>query len=64
MQSDLFGAEFVHASTEDELAIGDVFVRVYNQQPNFALDVRVYITCVACIPCSLPNNSLPTCSTI
>ena len=34
-----FGAEFTYATLRDELVIGEVYVRVYNMQPTFALEV-------------------------
>lgn len=34
-----FGAEFVFTVHSKELIVGDVFVRIYNEQPTFALEV-------------------------
>ena len=34
-----FGAEFTFSAHRDELVVGGVFVRVYNQQPSFPLEV-------------------------
>ncbi|XP_037090468.1 dnaJ homolog subfamily C member 13-like isoform X2 [Pollicipes pollicipes] len=33
-----FGAEFCFSAHKDELVVGNVFVRIYNQQPSFALE--------------------------
>ena len=33
-----FGADFVFSAHEKELIIGEVFVRVFNEQPTFPLD--------------------------
>ncbi|VDK80552.1 unnamed protein product [Anisakis simplex] len=35
--SELFGAEFRLSIYADELVVGDIFVRIYNEQPNFTL---------------------------
>ena len=35
-----FGSNFKFTAHEDELIVGDVFVRIYNQQPMFQLKVR------------------------
>ena len=35
-----FGAEFVFTVHAKELIVGEVFVRVYNEQPTFPLEVR------------------------
>lgn len=32
-----FGAQFVYSSHKEELIISDIFVRIYNTQPNFSL---------------------------
>ena len=38
-----FGEEFTYATLRDELVIGEVYVRVYNLQPTFVLEVRMYV---------------------
>ena len=35
-----FGENFVYSTLKDELVIGEVYVRVYNEQPTFVLEVR------------------------
>ena len=35
-----FGSNFKFTAHEDELIVGDVFVRIYNQQPMFQLKVK------------------------
>lgn len=35
-----FGAEFVFSDHSKELIVGEIFVRVYNEQPSFPLEVR------------------------
>uniref|UniRef100_A0A183ENG4 DZF domain-containing protein n=1 Tax=Gongylonema pulchrum TaxID=637853 RepID=A0A183ENG4_9BILA len=37
--SELFGGEFKLSVHEKELIVGDIFVRIYNEQPNFKLQV-------------------------
>lgn len=44
IQSELFGAEFRFDTFEDELIIGDVFVRVYIQQPQFQLQAHLFVS--------------------
>ncbi len=34
-----FGAEFEYEALKDELVIGEIYVRVYNQQPTYVLEV-------------------------
>ena len=34
-----FGAEFVYEIHAKELVVGEIFVRIYNEQPTFPLDV-------------------------
>lgn len=34
-----FGSEFVFTVHSKELIVGDVFVRIYNEQPTFVLEV-------------------------
>uniref|UniRef100_A0A0N4Z1M3 J domain-containing protein n=1 Tax=Parastrongyloides trichosuri TaxID=131310 RepID=A0A0N4Z1M3_PARTI len=36
-ESELFGAEFKMSVYADELIVGEIFVRIYNEQPNFVL---------------------------
>jgi len=38
-----FGESFVFSALKDELVIGEVYVRVYNDQPTFVLDVCVCV---------------------
>ena len=40
LQSELFGAEFNLSIHAKELIVGDIFVRIYNEQPTFPLLVR------------------------
>lgn len=40
LQSELFGAEFMFSLYAKELIVGDVFIRIYNEQPTFVLTVR------------------------
>ncbi|EFO23478.1 hypothetical protein LOAG_05008 [Loa loa] len=35
--SELFGGEFKHSTHEKELIVGDIFIRVFNEQPNFII---------------------------
>jgi len=39
------GAEFVFSVRSKELIIGDVYVRIYNEQPTFPLEVRCQMFC-------------------
>lgn len=41
LQSELFGAEFKMSLYVNELIVGDIFVRIYNEQPNFVLYVSI-----------------------
>ena len=34
-----FGAEFAFSAHSKELIVGEIFVRIYNQQPTFPLEV-------------------------
>ena len=34
-----FGSEFVFSAHSKELIVGEIFVRIYNQQPTFPLEV-------------------------
>ena len=34
-----FGEQFMYDVLKDELVIGEVYVRVYNEQPTFVLEV-------------------------
>ena len=38
-----FGAEFEFSLHKKELVIGEVFVRIYNEQPTFPLEVRLHL---------------------
>lgn len=44
IQSELFGAEFQLSIHAKELIVGDIFVRIYNEQPAFVLQVRHFTT--------------------
>ena len=35
-----FGAEFAYSIYDKELIVGEIFVRVYNEQPTFPLEVN------------------------
>ena len=35
-----FGADFKYDTLKDELVVGDIYVRVYNEQPTFVLEVQ------------------------
>ena len=37
-----FGAEFTYTIHSKELVVGEIFVRVYNEQPTFVLEVSRY----------------------
>ncbi len=46
-----FGAEFQYDTLKDELIIGQIYVRVYNEQPTYVLEVinqpvRRYTKCL------------------
>ena len=34
-----FGADFKFSAHEDQLVVGNVFVKIYNEQPDFPLEV-------------------------
>ena len=36
-----FGADFKFSAHKDQLVVGSVFVKIYNEQPDFPLEVRV-----------------------
>lgn len=38
-----FGASFKFSSHENELVVGDIFVRIYNEQPMFQLKVSCFL---------------------
>jgi DnaJ family protein C protein 13 len=38
-----FGSEFKFTAHKDELIVGNIFVRIYNQQPMFQFEVRIFI---------------------
>jgi len=39
-----FGSEFVFSDHSKELIVGEIFVRVYNEQPSYPLEVSdIYI---------------------
>ena len=38
-----FGAEFKYSAHKDELVVGNIFVRIYNEQPEFQLEVKIKI---------------------
>jgi hypothetical protein len=37
------GIEFVYSAHRKELVVGEIFVRIYNQQPTYAIEVSVYV---------------------
>jgi DnaJ family protein C protein 13 len=37
------GIEFVYSAHKKELLVGEIFVRVYNQQPTYTIQVSVYV---------------------
>lgn len=37
-----FGAEFAFSEHSKELIVGEIFVRVYNEQPTFPLEVSAF----------------------
>ncbi len=64
-----FGSEFKFSAHKDELIVGNIFVRIYNQQPMFQLEVRItdFITFFISrggfyISFRNPKNSRWTCS--
>ena len=36
-----FGADFTYDTLKDELVVGEIYVRVYNEQPTYVLDVSI-----------------------
>jgi DnaJ family protein C protein 13 len=62
--SELFGADFCLSILNDELIVGDVYVRVYNQQPSFVLtqpkqfaaDLLEYLSVPAVRSCLCTSN--------
>ena len=44
-----FGESFVFSTLKDELVIGEVYVRVYNEQPTFVLEVNTCIFECVCV---------------
>lgn len=39
-----YGADFLFEAHKDELVIGGVFIRVYNEQPNFPIEARLLLS--------------------
>lgn len=39
-----YGTDFVFDDHSKELIVGEIFVRVYNEQPTFPLEVRWQLT--------------------
>lgn len=39
-----YGESFKYDALKDELVVGEIYVRVFNEQPTFVLEVRVHIT--------------------
>jgi hypothetical protein len=37
------GIEFVYSAHRKELVVGEIFVRIYNQQPTYTIEVCVYV---------------------
>jgi DnaJ family protein C protein 13 len=37
------GIEFVYTAHRKELVVGEIFVRIYNQQPTYTIEVSVYV---------------------
>ena len=38
-----FGSEFKFTAHKDEIVVGNIFIRIYNQQPMFQLEVISFI---------------------
>lgn len=38
-----FGADFIFSDHSKELIVGEIFVRVYNEQPSFPLEVSTVL---------------------
>ena len=36
-----FGSEFKFTAHKDEIVVGNIFIRIYNQQPMFQLEVNI-----------------------
>lgn len=51
-----FGEGFSYATLRDELVVGEVYVRVYNLQPTFVLEVSQYAVGSSTI---IPHYSIP-----
>ena len=50
-----FGAEFVFTIHSNELIIGDIFVRIYNEQHTFPLHVSTQVTVINPLTAKLFN---------
>jgi DnaJ family protein C protein 13 len=37
------GIEFVYSAHKKELVVGEIFVRIYNQQPTYTIQVSVHV---------------------
>jgi len=55
------GAEFVFSVRSKELIIGDVYVRIYNEQPTFPLEVHYQMFFVNDCSCSMTINYVNLC---
>ena len=44
-----FGEQFVFDALRDELVVGEVYIRVYNDQPTFVLEVGPVAMTTACL---------------
>ena len=49
-----YGEEFTYSVLSEELVVGEVYVRVYNEQPTFVLEVsdNMYVHCGLCALCT------------
>lgn len=47
-----YGADFVYDALKDELVVGEIYVRVFNEQPTFVLEVRVVHVCIFQYTCA------------
>jgi DnaJ family protein C protein 13 len=39
----LCGIEFVYSAHSKELVVGEIFIRIYNQQPTYPIQVSVFV---------------------
>ena len=40
-----YGESFTYDALKDELVVGEIYVRVFNEQPTFVLEVYACINC-------------------